>query len=180
MLASVAGSLVIRTCHVKKIWILNEYNTTGLKELCKIMLQKKKKCTFLYFKWNMSKKFQGMWFFYLFLRTWWRNIGCSMFSDLELETSECTPTHPPTAYWQNTGRISSKGLTVNAPPDTEDTFNYNNLMWSNCPWSQTVQNISLHWLDWIPDVLWNMEDFQPPPLPLHLCTLASVFTHSWL
>lgn len=38
---------------------------------------------------------------------------------------ECTPTLPPTAYWQNTRRFSSTGLTVNAPPGTGDTFNHN-------------------------------------------------------
>lgn len=61
-----------------------------------------------------------------------------------------TPTNCVLAnYWAS----GSTGLTVNAQPSTDDTFNYNNLMWSNCPCSQTVQIIPLHWLDRMTDVL---------------------------
>lgn len=123
------------------------------------------------------KEMPGNVFYLIFFKTQWRNIGCSMLSDLELETSDYMPTHPPTAYWHNTGRISSTGLTVNAPPGTGDTFNYNNLMWRNCPCSQMVQNIPLHWLNQIPDVLWNMKHFETP-LPLHLGTVKLSFQHT--
>lgn len=107
----------------------------------------------------MPKKCQGMLLFFFFLRT---NFGCSTLSDLELETQWNARQHTHQRHnWQNTGRISSTGLTVNAPPGTGDTFNHNS-MWSNRPCSQTVQNIPSRWLARIPDILWNMEAFQPP------------------
>lgn len=114
--------------------------------------------------------------FSFFLRTRWTNIGCFMLSDPELETSECTPTHPPTAYWQNTARIHSTGLTINSPPGTGDTFTYNNLMWSNCPCSQMIQNIP-GWIEFLMYYeIWRI--FSPFLFLLVFVLFASVFTHT--
>lgn len=122
-----------------------------------------------------------MWFFFsfsFFQRTRWTNIGCFMLSDPELETSECTPTHPPTAHWQNTARIRSTGLTINPPPGTGDTFTYNNFMWSNCPWSQMIQNIR-GWIEFL--MYYEIWRIFSPFLFLYVFVLfASVFTHTQL